>query len=293
MPYSNYDNAWGSLTIKQCTSEGVSNNAQPIEGVVSDGLDVGEYFGGQCDFRATFTSEDLGTIAGVANIITAGLSVAAGTIAVNFQKRQALGTFAAAGNHLKLSGTDGLLLVRTITLPNGGNASATLEGIFISSDGTTAPVAINTGQSLSSEAFTGLMTLGPVSLNGTTLDQVTGVTIDTGLSVDAKHYNGQNYLRDVGVKIVRRRPRVNITLEDLASLSGLGPLWGVATSGVIYGRKRSGAGFVSDVIAAHLKITFADGIILPFDVNASAGSDAARTITVWPELLTLAVAAIT
>lgn len=288
MSYAIYDSTLGSLTLRQCTAAGFNLNGEPVEGTFSGQLDVAEYFGGQCDLRATFETEDIAAVAAVSNILTAGLSVSSGTITVPWQKRQALGTFASGSSHLSLSSANGLIIPNRIELPNGGNATVGLEVIFVSADGTTVPVAVNTSQALSSQAFNALYTLGPVVVNGTTIDEDVGVTITPGLTVETKHYNGVNFLLGNGVKIVRRRPMIEIRSEDLAVLSSLGAAWGVGSSIVVYARKRSGASFVADGTAQHVKITGADGLIRPQTISASGGGSATRSIIFYPESITLA-----
>lgn len=290
MPHALYDAAIGALALRQVTAASFSNNGAPIEGTYSNSLDVSEHFAGPSDARATFETEDLASVAAVANIGTAGMEVSGGTISIPWAQRANQSTFAGAGAHFSLAGTDGFLIPTRFSVPSIGNASCGLELIFLSSDGDTQPVGITTGVTLAGQAFTGLYGLGPVAINGTTLSQVTGFTVMPGLSVEVKFY-GHNYVSQT--HITMRRPVIEVTTEDLDTLSALGPMWGVGTSIVAYARHRSGTSWVADATTTHIKFSGTDGIIKPADMGASGAGDGSRTIRFHLEALTIAVAAIT
>jgi hypothetical protein len=288
MPFAAYDNYVGSLNLRQCTAASYTANGEPIEGAVSGNLDVSEYFGGPLDLRSTFESEDIAGVAGVSNIGTAGLAVSGGTITVGFQKRADMGTFAGAGNHFTLSATYGLLIPTRFTLPNVGTASASLDLIYVSSNGTSAPVTVNAGATLGSQAFSALHTLGPVAVNGTAFTQVMSATVTPGLLVTTKFYEGYNYLTPAGIKIERRRPMIEFQTDNLALLNALGAGWGLGSSIVVYARKRSGAGFVADATAQHVSFSGADGIVKVYEnISAGGSGDATRTVRYWPEALVI------
>jgi hypothetical protein len=283
MPHSLYDAVLGALALKQVTNVDFSANGEPLEGIVSGGIDVAEYFGGPADFRASFDTEDLASVAAVSNIATAGLAVASGTITIPWQKRADLSTFASGSNHYTLSGTNALIVPSRFDLPAQDNASASLECVFVSSDGDTVPVGVNVSQALASQSFVGLYGLGPVSVNGTVLTEVLGATITPGIRLDARMYE-KNYARNV--HIIARRPVIEIRTYDLPGLSALGPAWGVGTACVVYARRRSGVSWALDAATSHVKFSFADGIIKPVAGLSGAGNgDGTRTLRFFGESL--------
>lgn len=285
MPHALYDSVLGSLSLHQVTAASFSNNGTPIEGTYSNGLDVAEYFAGPSDARATFETEDLASVAAISNIGTAGLSVAAGTISIPWAERANQSTFSGSGAHFSLTSANGFIIPTRFSVPSVGNASCGLEVIFLSTDGDTVPVAVTTGVTLAGQAFTGLYGLGPVAVNGTTLSQVTGFTVTPGLVVETKMY-GHNYV--VQTHIVMRRPVIEVTTEDLDTLSALGPMWGVGTSIVAYARRRSGTSWVADATTSHIKFSGTDGIIKPANMGASGNGDGSRTVQFFLEGLTIA-----
>lgn len=283
MPNALSDATLGSLTLLQVTGADFSANGDPIPGVTTSGIDVAEYFGGPVDLRASFTTEDIASVCAVSNIATAGLTVSAGTIAIPYRLRANLSTFAAGSSHYILSGTHGMIYPTSFNIPSGGSATASLECIFVSSDGATVPVAVNVSQALGSEAFNAIHTLGPVSINGTTIDKVTNVTVTPGLGLLVEFYR-HNFLVDCF--IVSRRPMIEVTTYDLAALSALGSAWGIGTAVVAYARKRDGTSFVADATAEHCSFTFADGIVKPVMISGGAASThASRTLRFFGEAL--------
>ena len=285
MPHALYDAVLGSLALRQVTAASFSNSGAPVEGTFSNSLDVAQYFGGPADLRASFETEDLASVAAIANIGTAGLAVAAGTISMPWAQREAQSTFSTGTAHFSLAGTDGFIIPTRFSVPSVGNASCGLECIFISTDGDTVPVSITTGVTLAGQSFTGLYGLGPVAINGTVLSQVTGFTVTPGLTVETKMY-GKNYVTDT--YIVMRRPMIEVTTEDLDALSALGAAWGVGTSIVAYARARSGTSWVADATTSHVKFSGTDGIIKPVEMGASGAGDGSRTIRFYLEGLTIA-----
>lgn len=286
MPATVFTATLGSLTLNQVMSSNFSANGTPVEGVTSGAVDVAQYFGGAIDFRASFESDDLASVAAVANVATAGIAVSSGTITLPYQIRANKGTFVSGANNYSLSGTNGLIWPNSFSLPAGGDATVSLECLFLSSDGDTIPVTVNTGVTLSAETFQSKFTLGPVSVNGTALNDVTGVTVSTGIEVTPLFYRF-NYAPFAF--IARRRPVIDITLYDLDDLNALGAGWGAGTALVVYARKRAVTGFVDDATAEHISFSFADGLIQPVASVAGegVGGNSTRTLRFMGESLTV------
>ncbi len=139
-----------------------------------------------------------------------------------YQKAAAGGLRAAGANHIKATATVGIIVPQTLTMPAGSHASISYQAIFLSPDGTTLPLVIAGSQALDAnqggadEAFV----LGPVSLNGTVLENVSEVSYDFGLTLFEGVANP--YLKDISIN--SRRPKFNITTHDADEFASWGLL---------------------------------------------------------------------
>ena len=190
-----------------------------------------------------------------------------------FQKIAEGGTRTAGANHIKMTVNEGLLLPRAITAAQGGIASIGLDTI-ITYDGTNNPIVIATGQALEgAPSISELFTLGPVSLNGTTINGVQSVSIDPGLVEIVQFGDGQVWPTFVG--IMQRQPLITLTTLDVAAFNtfGLSGTAQSATDSVVYLRKIAEGGTrVADDTAEHIKFSIDDGKIIP---RAIAGANGA------------------
>lgn len=276
-----YDAVLGALTLKQITRGSFNWNSSPVAGYQSGMLDVTEYFGGPADPRARFSSTDVGGVVGGVSA-TAGLSVSAGTISIPFQKRSNQSTFAGSGSHNKLTAANGLIVPLTISASQDGDATADLECIVRSADGTN-PVTISSSQSLSGLAFNGLWTVGPVVINSQTIDEVASVSINYGIGTTIRRFGGLNFPQKVYV--VTRRPTIDITFFDYNELSGFLAAHTAMTSAVVYLRQRSGATFAATDSGTHCSFSFGDGMAQVEMLEASNESDGTCTIRLYGETI--------
>ncbi len=277
--FTTYDAVLGSMTLRQVQSVNVTSNGQVINGTMSDGL-LGQLFGGQKDIRASITTQDVGAVAA-----TPTQAIAAGTITIPMEKRADMATFAAGASHYAISGTKAMVVANSFSASDTGAATATVETIFLSSDGIVVPITESSTASLAAEAFSGLYSLGPVSLNGTLVDCARSMTVNTGVRIEPLWCNGNNY----AITAFNKPPITpTITIEGPGLDQFLGAIggWTTGTALVGYFRKRTTAGFVADGVAEHIKFSFADGI-LDANINASNGADAAKSITFHGESLVI------
>ncbi len=282
-----YDAVLGSLTLKQVTRGSFSYNATPVAGFQSGMLDVTEYFGGPAEPRARFSSTDVGgVLAGVS--ATAGLSVSAGTISIPFQKRSNQATFAGSTSHNKVTGANGLIVPISATASQDGDASVDLECVFRSTDGTN-PVTISSSNSLAGLAFNKMWTLGPVSVNGYTIEEAISATITFGIGITTKRFGGLNFPQRIYV--VTRRPEISITFNDYNELANFTAAHTVMTAAIVYFRNRSGATFAADNGTTHCKFSFGDGIAQLDAMEASNEQDGTATLRLMGETLTISGAA--
>lgn len=278
-----YDAVLGALTLKQVTRGSFSYGASPVAGYQSGMLDVSEYFGGPAEPRARFSSTDVGGVLASVSA-TVGLPVAAGTISIPFQKRTNQATFAGSSAHDKVTGANGLIIPISASASQDGDASVDLECIFRSTDGTN-PVTISTAQSLAGLAFNKMWTLGPVSVNGYTIEEAVSASITFGLGVTTKRFGGLNFPQRI--YIVTRRPEISITFNDYSELANFTAAHTVMTDAVVYFRHRSGASFAADNATTHCKFSFGDGIAQLESMEASNEQDGTATLRMLGETLTI------
>jgi len=289
--HSLYDAILGSgLTLRQIRNANLTANGQVINGVLSDGT-LGDVIGGRKDLRATFESDDVATVCGVANIGTAGIAVASGTITIPMRKRANLGTFASGANHYAVSGANGLIVPTQFAVSDTGPATVGLEAIFTSTDGETAPVSELTAQSLGTSQFAALYGLGPIVVTTTgpvnlVLDRPGGFTVRPGITTRPEFARGKNYAEEAFI-IPPLLPVIEITCYDLETITAALGGWHAVTALTCYMRKRSPTGFVADSTAEHIKFSFADAVADSSIAASGPGQDGMKTYTFYGEALTI------
>lgn len=138
------------------------------------------------------------------------------------QKSDAGGVRTAGANHIKATSTVGIVIPQTLTMPSGGQASISYQAIFLSPDGAALPViftgsqALDAGQAGADDAYI----LGPVVLNGATIENVSEVTYDFGLTLFEGIANP--YMTEIAIN--SRRPKFSITCNDVEETTGWGLL---------------------------------------------------------------------
>lgn len=277
--FTTYDAVLGSTTLRQVQNVNVTSNGQVVNGTMSSGL-LGQLFGGQKDVRAAITTQDVGAVAA-----SPMFNVSAGTITIPAIKRADMATFSSGSDHYALSGTKGMVVANSFSASDTGAATAEVEVIFLSTDGATAPVSESATASLAAEAFAGLYSLGPVSINGTLVDCARSMNISTGVRIEPEFCNGNNY----AITAFNKPPITpSITVEGPGLGQFLGAIggWTTGTALVGYLRKRTTAGFVADNVAEHIKFSFADGI-LDAGWTAANGGDASKSVTFRGEILVI------
>lgn len=128
------------------------------------------------------------------------------------------GTRAAGSNHRKYVFGKGILIPRQLSVEHNGDATCTFAMLAVS-DGSNAPVAESDSVSLpaitdgDAEAFG----IGPVSIGGTTISQITGITIDFGINAETVGGDGEVWdtLSWIGTLV----PEITIRTNDLLAIS--------------------------------------------------------------------------
>ena len=273
-----------------------------VDGVVAQGHDLNAdmqrlYGDGGVDPRAIFmgklepefrlTTPQLATCLATCGI--SGLKISAGVNGdgadMYWQKVEQGGTRASGSNHLKLTVGTGLMYPTAMTIRDDGAPAELPYVIAASWDGTNDPVSVTTGAALpgtaaASEAFT----VGPVKMNGSTLDGVQSITIDPGIQI--KKIKGDGHVYPDVVYIQQRQPEIRVDLADMAALDTVGVLAGTpqgATDSVIYLRKMAANGTrVADATEEHISFTIDDGNFRIDRADGREAGDQACTVIITP-----------
>jgi len=200
-----------------------------------------------------------------------------------FQKLEEGGVRASGSSHLKMTGAQGILVPRSLSASQDGVAMVDFEAI-LTYDGTLDPVVIADNQALEGSPAVGeLFTVGPVSINGATIEGIQGITVDFGISVISRAGDGQVW--PTYAAIMSRAPSIQIQTTDVVSLAtfGLSGTAQGASDSVVYFRKLSEGGTrVADGTAEHVSITVDDGIITVDNLEGSQDGVSGSTVTITP-----------
>ena len=208
--------------------------------------------------RLTFATTAIARALGLVGI--SGLAIAAATD-FYFQKIAAGGTRTGGASSIKCTGTKGIIVPQTLEAEDKQPAVLTFALVLVSADGTTAPIAVTTGQTMPAITATDQMFVnGPVSINGATLDGIKSQRVDFGLDLVVEHGSGEAYPTFVGIR--KRRPTISFRTTDVSFVGTAGITAQGATDSAVYFRKVDNRGTrVANATAEHIKITVDDGLI--------------------------------
>lgn len=280
-----YDAILGSsLTLKQVTRTDYQPNLTVIAGRASGAVDPSEFFGGPGEPMASFDSMDVaGFLAAVS--VSAGLHVSSDTIRIPWNKRANGGTFQGTLSHAELDATNALIVPTQFSANQGDEgASVSVDAHFYSTDGTTVPVTPASSQTLASQSFNAMYSLGTGTINGTPIPELVGVVINPGITVTKQSINGWNWPESLFIQT--RDPYIDFIFEDMDAIDTYSPTFTVGTAAVAYFRKRSGVSFVADATAQHCKFSVADSLIVPQTISHSGNTRGRATLRVYGEALT-------
>jgi len=179
-----------------------------------------------------------------------------------FQKMAEGGTRASGSNHLKLTAAEGLLVPRTLRASQDGIAVVTYEAL-LTYDGSNEPIVIADSQALAgSPSVSEVYTVGPASINGSTLEAVQEITIDFG--IDVRRLAGDGDVWPTYAGIMSRGPSIRIRTTDATAINtyGLDGTAQSASDSVVYFRKLAEGGTrTAPATEEHISITLDDGMI--------------------------------
>jgi|GEM_PF-4606283 len=195
-------------------------------------------------------------------------------------EEEAFGTRKSTGQKLALS--NGVIVPRTISADQGGVARLAQEIVLGGAAAGGAPYSFTADQTVPTAATVDeLFTLGPITVDGTSIGGVQSLSFDFGVGLSAVQSDGQTYPRLVAVNAVAPRltfdtNNIGLLLSSDPSLGGLGSL-------------ELNAGDAEPVaVAAYLaelteggvigstgeKITCSYGLLVPRSLTVSAAGDA-------------------
>lgn len=257
-------------------AENVAGSAYPLFGVV-DAVNP----------RLTFDTYDVASALGYVGMLGLAItSATVGRIGVELFEMQYddVGQIVSGSNHRLLRFRKGILVPRQLTCRHQQDAQLSLELIAIS-DGTNDAVIFAESQASPGAATDPARhTLASAVIESVTFAKLMGLTIDFGLTVNAKG-DGSNPF-PTRLEVQTSAPKITLETEspELFSASGV-PLRGkVAThaNSIVKLRKRTKntGSFVADATEEHISITTAGVLTAQTAFDASANSDATASYMV-------------
>jgi hypothetical protein len=273
--YTLYAVKFGSM-IGQINSWGMDTGTQELV-LGSDGAADPTYAAvmGQRP-TLTFTTTDI--YAALSSFGIDGTAISSGKVAL--QKLAEGGVRSSSADHILLTIANGIVVPTTLNATQGAQATLSYTAHITSSDGTTAPITMTVNNLWSaitsaigtSSGVANAFTLGPVSINGTTLDGVQNVSVDFGINVFVADSDGQPY--PTFASIMTRQPVITFSTYDLELFNIWNDAIGVeaqsATDSTIEFAKLTEGGVRAATGSARL--TFDEGIVSMRTIPANQGN---------------------
>jgi len=216
--------------------------------------------------------------------VTSGLKFKAGStytgVDAFFQMKEDLGLRGGALTGIKATGTKGIIIPTTLEANVEQEARLSMSMLWLTEDGITIPITwtnlVTCPASFASEKFT----FGGVVANGATVPGVDGITIDFGITIEAKTGGGHPYpqfatIGELAPKITCRTP--NIDVNATYSSSGVNLTGGAK---FFLRKMQSGTTPYADADIQHIafNITAGQGIMYPGTSSANGTADAQQEL---------------
>lgn len=157
----------------------------------------------------TGTTNDVNALLGAVSVLGTKLSTTAVTSWIQTLSNEGIRSATAT----KYVPSKGIMVIDSVSLNQGQNASASFTIHPVSTDGVAAPFAITDGSALPTASVTqSVSTLGTVSINTSGMNFVTSVSINLNNNLVAQVSNGLYY--PTLVSLMDQNPTVNITTND-------------------------------------------------------------------------------
>ena len=277
-----------AVIVPDIISMGMQLNAKHNAELVADAFSPKHAAINEVKPILSFSSFALATL--IDTIGVSGLCVTAATNAGcvgYFQRHKACGTPDSSG-HRSFQIKSGILVPKTISVDNRGDARMTVDCVVAKTSGAAA-VILDDAATLPTVAIASARwTLGPIKINNVALADYTSVEIDFGNAVEAMGVESDPY--DSRISVRTHSPTVRIKGIDptwfAAAAIPIGGSAVAAATDYIYLRKRTqdGSHFVGDATAEHILFTPA-GVA---SVNQGLSGEAQR-VSETELLFTLAI----
>lgn len=201
------------------------------------------------------------------------------------QRFAAGGTRMTGANSTKFTFALGMACLRTLECDDGGLATLAIDVVARSSDGITAPMTVTAASTMPAltlldQAFT----LGPVSINGTTLGGVKSTRVDFGKQLVVESGDGDTYPTFIAIQARQPSILVRTTQTQHVAGGGLGQIiaQGATDSAVYFRRVAKNGTRVANATTQHLSFSVDDGIITAREVAATSRSPAMLEYLIEP-----------
>lgn len=216
----------------------------------------------ECDPVMSFQTTDLPGFLALCGI--SGLAISANVV-LYYQKCSEDGIRVSGANHKTVTIAAGMVIPRSISARQGGEAVLSFDVIARSTDGLASPIALASGVALPTGlAVDVLFTAGPWKLNGSMQEGLQSIDFDFGLSEKLRRHSGMVYPYHICIE--SRHPKVRIKTTDVAFFTG-NDVDGVAqgaTASLVWFRKMAREGTrTANATAEHVQLTIYDGIWKP------------------------------
>jgi hypothetical protein len=213
----------------------------------------------RADNRAMFTIHDIETMLGIGFIGGVALNGTTGLTA--YARPITAGSTRAAAGSVKILMASGMVVNRSLTASVGEYATLTCEGIGTSASAATAPIQISaSSDALLAPTKTQLFTLGPVSINSSTVTGLQSWGLQFGIAETVEAGAGSPYSDFVG--IAGRMPVFTFASTNSGLLTTYGAAPVAVTALTFYLRACVAGGSVSaDASAVHGKFTVSKGLL--------------------------------
>ena len=267
------------VVVGNITSLNHSTNHTIVAGYASGTVSAKAQYIGESPHSTTLTTTALEILLGLntATFLSAGLCV--NTANSIFAFREHVGCNSGVASNQAVSVANLFTYITSISAQIGQSVTADLECRHLSSDGITSPVVVVTGASLTAAALLPEFILAEAYIDGVLIDQVTGITINTGIELQEQKQGAGIFVTDVFVKTAN--PTSEITTQDFAKANAL--LNGAtASTGVdIYFAKRK-SGAITELYTAteHVKIASTAGGVKHLTTMQASRDDASGVIKI-------------
>lgn len=271
-----HEDSASAVIIPDIQRLGLAMNSKAVAEMVASGISPAHVAVNEVKPVLSGSSFSIATL--LDRIGVSGLCVTAATNAgavAYFQRFKACGTPDSSG-HRSFQVKSGLIVPKTLSVDNRGDASLTFELVIIKASGSAAVIIDDAATLPTITVASARWTLGPAKINNVSLADYTGLEIDFGNSVEAMGTASDIY--DSRVSMRTHSPTITIKGIDPTWFGSAGvPIGGgasVSATDYVYLRKRTrdGDGFVGDATAEHILFSPA-GIPM---INGAASAEAQR-----------------